>query len=1108
MLYKDELAKRLVRQATKLSGGVFALLIAVAMFAAPPASASYMAPLPTPPPRQNGTVTPLPSGSPPVTPSPSPTPVPTATPVSTPTPVSTAPATPFPSPTPTPTFTPGPVVSFSPLENGIAPSPSAVTPSPSPTPSPTGSPGYVTVKGGRITFSILGNLSFGASGSSSSYGGVPTAAPSATPTGAAAFISQNQSQTTSQQDAGMTVDLNRRTATTVTDLRFPIGLSTGGGATTISNVQAFYSTPKYTIAYSQQPILLFGQLPLGSTLRGVAFIYPTAFGDVTFYEGPITGAEGETIPIFGGRVRGSAGDTYYEYGFLEGDGAQSGQTKTVTFGAATGRGKLSLVAEGAWQERTGGDGSPSGPSVQAQISDGADVNDMSLTVRHVPDYFIAYGSGEIYGDNYADFNVHRGLSGTQDIQFDANIERVGSSPTDSQFLRSDTFLYSGGGKIGSYGFGVSQQASNGGGQDIATSTASAQASFNIDSLETILTGQDSREVSTGTTNSIQATRLLSLALQRTFGKWGLVASSSALRTTQTGGDPASETTYALGATRLFGKSSITLVDTVTRSTGDTTDAISNLPLISVSRQISPAVSTAVSFGYQTLRDKLNPESDGHSRVFNFTINAPFSFGNNLTTGRTDPRLPATITGRVQNAASGTGPLAGFAATGPSGGGISNVVVILDNKYLQRTDLTGDFEFSFVTAGQHQLRIESSSIPRGLTVDQPVATITLQGGQTTNILFQVGNFGGITGHVYGLDASGNQLPLQNVQLRLNGGTYAQTDTTGSFGFGGLQAGSYDVEIIENTIPAFADFDPSALKQKIQVRNGSYTKVNFEAQPLGSIAGTVLYGPEMLPDYKGGVPNVYVVAEPGEHAAINDDDGSYIIDNLPPGDYTVSVDPETLPEALGSKPESLSIKVLPGQHVTDVNFTAGRFEKKVVFSFLGGNAAGAIPIVRLRETRLPPNGTTEVLVTAPESAKSVAITTFNNAHVALTYDKSRKEWVGRVDVPADAKDGDYPIQASAASGTQPTGATLTIDTKMPIAILSMTPNHAPKGTYVTVRARFLTDVSEGDKIQWEDGQTTVLGKPVTGRVFTFGLRVSLRPLHGALLTKRGTLPIVLL
>ena len=43
-------------------------------------------------------------------------------------------------------------------------------------------------------------------------------------------------------------------------------------------------------------------------------------------------------------------------------------------------------------------------------------------------------------------------------------------------------------------------------------------------------------------------------------------------------------------------------------------------------------------------------------------------------------------------------------------------------------------------------------------------------------------------------------------------------------------------------------------------------------------------------------VYVVAEPGEHAVITDDDGAFLLDNLPPGKYTLSVDGDTLPDGL--------------------------------------------------------------------------------------------------------------------------------------------------------------------------------------------------------------------
>ena len=113
-----------------------------------------------------------------------------------------------------------------------------------------------------------------------------------------------------------------------------------------------------------------------------------------------------------------------------------------------------------------------------------------------------------------------------------------------------------------------------------------------------------------------------------------------------------------------------------------------------------------------------------------------------------------------------------------------------------------------------------------------------------------------------------------------------------------------------------------------------------------------------------------------------------------------------------------------------------------------------------------------------------------------------------VPTNAKAGTFPVDAKVASGTQPVSAKITVDPKMPMVIMQMDPQNPTKGQYVHVRARFLVDAREGDRIQWEDGQVTTLGRPLVGRVFTFNLRVSLRPLHGLLLTRVGSLPISLM
>jgi len=160
-----------------------------------------------------------------------------------------------------------------------------------------------------------------------------------------------------------------------------------------------------------------------------------------------------------------------------------------------------------------------------------------------------------------------------------------------------------------------------------------------------------------------------------------------------------------------------------------------------------------------------------------------------------------------------------------------------------------------------------------------------------------------------------------------------------------------------------------------------------------------------------------------------------------------------------------------------------------------------------TTSPPGGTTAIAYTAPPSVKDAKATFFGKTF-ALTYDEKRSVWRGTAEVPAGTKAGSYEIAVSATGISTVATASLTVDPHMPIVIVQVTPPNVAPGQYAAVRARFLVDVRAGDTIAWSDGSTTVLGKPVAGRVFTFTLRVSLRPLYGTLLTRHARLPIRLL
>ena len=973
-------------------------------------------------------------------------------------------------------------------------------PSATPTPKP-----YQVVRGGRLQLSLTGSLSLGTQASSQTlYNGTPEFTPTPNASGSPSpFIgtatTSNLAQ--SQGSLGMYADISRRTATTSTDLRVPFAVSTNARSL-IGGTQLLFSTPRYALGYGAQSTSLFGQLPAGSTLRSLYAIVPTRNGDVTMYGGPSLGANGEELPLKGLRWRQDAGPVLFEAGLVNGDGPQTGKATTILGGVATSRGPLSFIGESAWQDRKGGDEDVSGLSYQLRADDGSMQSYLTLITRRIAPGFVNFGVGENFGDNYWDVNYRRAGS-SQNFTADTSSERVLDGVGFASFLRQSSLGYSGPFRFGSYSLTVqSQRTSGDGAYPLWLGSATTQVSASVGRGFLLLTNQLNRQTTTGTAGA-QALVGYSGSYQQPFGNFEVGGNYTAYRLVNSVTGSGTTATEGINISRQFRKSAYALTESWGHNLGSSTNALVRNSQFTVSRTISPVITIQAAYTLQQLNDRISPASNGRSHSFSIQLNAPFGYGNGFVSGRADAKLPATIVGRVISDASSAG-YSPFATSG-----VGNVVVVLDDKLIQRTDVTGGFQFAFVTPGQHQVRVESASLPRGLTVDIPVNTVQVEGGQTAQMTFLVGNFGGISGHIYGRDSSGVIVPLPNVLLRVDGGAYSQTDASGAYGFGRLRPGKHTIAIIDSSVPAFAEFDATKEKAQVDVKNGNYTVVDFTAEPLGSISGSILFAHDMGKDAGTPVDNAYVVAEPGEHAAIIENDGSFTIDDLPPGTYTVSVDPETIPDGLGAAPESFSVDLGSKEHYQGAAFLVGHSEKKVVFSFVAGGSGdnASAPKVHVSEGRLPPRGSATISVDAPKEAGPVKAHAFDQI-VDLTYDDRRKAWIGDLTVPTNVKAADYDVTASTAAGTQPQSASLTVDPKMPLAILQTDPPNPQPGQYVRVRARFLVDVAPGDRIEWADGQTTVLGRAVSGRVFTFNLRVSLRPLHGVLLTKVARLPISLM
>lgn len=961
------------------------------------------------------------------------------------------------------------------------------SPSPSPAASASAAPALATsqpqaVRGGPLQFDVSGSLNLGSQFQASANDSLAGA--------------DDLSQV--DESVGFMAELKRTTGRSTADLRIPLGLSNAGS--TVGTSVLSYTTPQYALAYGSQPLSLYGQLPIGETLRGPSFAVPFGPGDVTFFEGPGLGADNEMVRAYGVRARRAAGSSVYELGFMtQNGGALTGSAQTAIAGVITTRGLASAIAEASVQRRQTPDGALSGVAFAARLDTGDPNADLTISLRRVPDRFLVLGGGESSSDSLIDTTYHRS-SQRDNFSADVALESTGYLGNLTGQRRSLLAYSRAFGTSGSYAISLQESRTAGVSSPSAWSGltslqigANALGGYDLLGMQVGRTTQDGAAPIGLVGYSAQFQRQLH-ALSFTFGGQMQRQSNSQLGLSRL-------SIANAGVTRTFGRTTVGANFTLSHTQSIDTDALQRTSQFVVGRQISPVIDVQLQYSTQRLTDALNPASNGRSHSFGVQINAPFAFGNGVVQGRVDPRLPAIISGTV------TTDLGASQAGYFGAQGVSNVAVILDDATVARTDLSGNFQFNFVTPGTHQIRVENTSLPRGLTVDQPVVTISVQGGQTGTVAFRIGSFGSIAGHVYGRGSDGSLVPLQNVLLRVDGGTYSQTDASGAYGFGRLQPGSHTVTVIEESVPAFAAFETAQLSRTVGVQNGQISTLDFTAQPLGSIGGRVTYAAELAPLYRGPVDNAYVVAEPGDYAAITDDDGTFLLDNLPPGTYTLSVDPETVPDDTGQIDPPATVTLSAHEHDEGVLFHIGHAVKKVVFSFLGGGAqANQAPQLHLSEPRLPPRGTAEAFVDAPVGVQWVSVEAFGQKD-DLQYDRARGGWIGILSVPAGTKAGKYAISAQVAGQQAALHASLTVDPRIPLAVLHVMPADAKPGDYVTVRARFLVNARPGDRIVWEDGSFTTLGKPVAGRVFVFTLRISLRPLHGVLLTNAAKVPIQL-
>ncbi|HTW83975.1 MAG TPA: hypothetical protein VMD91_07920 [Candidatus Sulfotelmatobacter sp.] len=944
------------------------------------------------------------------------------------------------------------------------------TPTPSPSPSASAKP---AAHGGPVAIGVTGNLNLGQQVNSGLAG----------------------AQESSTGDAGAVIDLRRSTPTTSTDVQIPAVIGAGSG---ISQATAEYDTPRESLLYGPQQVGGLGLVPAGSTTRGPALLLPRRHGDVTFYAGALEGTPSYLVKGVRLRSIGTAG--YATLAAYDATTADGGRVDGVLAGFATRPGRVSAQLELGFEKNQGlGDGldgiripDGTGFAMEGRVDDGGSHNYWSLDLRDLSPNYVSLG-GVSQDDRYAALSYRTSFTGGS-MTATVERDRTGGIGGVDDTQQTSVSLQEPFAKSGSAMLSLQNQSSLDAGSG-KTWSGDATLDLTLPVHSSTFNGGITASRTTATIGGTVGSVSYDLGFAHAFPAFALQALASVDRETSLAG-PDLATTASLGVSRTHGKTALSVTFQGERQFTPESAAAIFGPTITVTRRISPSVSLSVDAILQQRHDPLQPATNGRTTQFGFSLGAPFAFGNGIVTGRADPHLPGAIVGVVQTAVSSS-PL--FA---PQNGaptiGAANVAVVLDGQQTVRTDVQGRFAFRFVTAGVHQITIDPASLPRGEQAASPITTISLAGGQQAQLVLGIGAYGSIIGTV----AAGTT-PIPGVVVLLDGSARATSDAHGQFAFGALSAGAHTVAVVPESFPAtYGGVDNP--KQSVNVIIGDISHVAFTAAPLASVGGKVVFDHE---HGDGGVENAYVVAEPGEHAGITDADGSFLLDNLPPGSYTLSVDPETLSAGLGVVSDAqVPVTLAGGAHLDGIVFTVGEGDKGVVFTFKGNDTS--VVTVRALVKRLPPGGTTSIAVTTTQPADKVVAQPFG-ASVPLTYHSATHTWTGTIHVPATARAGKATVVVEASGKVGGTGEIeITVDPALPIASFALSPPNPQKGQYVHVRAHLLVDAHAGDTIVWQDGSATKLPNPRSGRYFEFDVKVTSLPFTGTLETSDGGhLPITL-
>src|SRR5215216_1187213 len=191
------------------------------------------------------------------------------------------------------------------------------------------------------------------------------------------------------------------------------------------------------------------------------------------------------------------------------------------------------------------------------------------------------------------------------------------------------------------------------------------------------------------------------------------------------------------------------------------------------------------------------------------------------------------------------------------------------------------------------------------------------------LAELNSYGAVYGRVYqdmnlnGRFDPGVDQPQANVRVRVDGSRYVVSDAAGNFRIDSVARGEHTVYL--DLLSVRADLTLLDTVQQIVTLDSRHDSiVDFRVVRTGRVSGVVwldLNENGRLDETERPLPDVRVVTGSGRDT-LTDENGNFIIGDLPPGEHILLLDEKTLPERTKSVAGSLTIKVAAGNETTTI------------------------------------------------------------------------------------------------------------------------------------------------------------------------------------------------